>query len=58
MVVTVDTCSGPRAYAGLASSYAEKISDNWQRLNDSEWAREIETGAFPDVPFMNRVLSD
>jgi hypothetical protein len=57
MVVTVDTCSGPRAYVGLASSYAEKITENWQRLNDQEWSTMVVGGQFVDVPWMDRVLS-
>jgi hypothetical protein len=37
MVVAVPTCHGPRAYAGLASSYRELITDGWQRLDDAQW---------------------
>ena len=44
MVVTADTCSGPRAYVGLAFSYGETITENWRRLNDVEWAQEIAGG--------------
>lgn len=38
MIVVVDTCSGPRAYAGLASSYHEHVTQDFSRLSDSEWA--------------------
>jgi uncharacterized protein DUF3160 len=41
MVVTVDTCSGPRAYAGPISSYFEKVTEDWKRMDDKEWSREI-----------------
>jgi hypothetical protein len=58
MVVTVNTCSGPRAYAGLASSYAETITEGWKRLNDQDWARQIQSEGFHDVPWMERVLAD
>src|SRR5690606_19685597 len=37
MITTVETCSGPRAYAGLVSSYYERIEENWNRLTDPEW---------------------
>jgi hypothetical protein len=56
MVVTVETCQGPRAYAGLAFSYGERITDGWSRLNDTEWAAEIAKG-FPDAPWLSNVLS-
>ncbi len=41
MVVTIDTCTGPRAYVGLASSYYERITENFERLNDQEWSADI-----------------
>lgn len=37
MVTTVETCSGPRAYAGLVSSYYERIEEDWNRLTDPNW---------------------
>jgi hypothetical protein len=40
-VTTVDTCHGPRAYVGLVSSYFEKTTDGFHRLNDKEWAGEF-----------------
>ena len=58
MIVTVDTCSGPRAYAGLASSYAQIIEENWNRLNDNQWADRIKTGEFPDVPWMKPLFGE
>ncbi len=57
MVVSVDTCEGPRAYAGLASSYAEDIEENWTRLTDSEWSTKLSEGAFPDVPWMSPLFA-
>ncbi len=56
MVVTANTCEGPRAYAGLAFAYGELIKEDWERLNDDEWAQEIASG-FPDVPWMSDVLA-
>ena len=38
MIVTVETCDGPRAYVGLASSYRELVTENYLRLSDQEWA--------------------
>jgi hypothetical protein len=57
MVVTVDTCQGPRAYAGLAFSYGEQITENWSRLNDKAWSDELAKGPFPDVSWMSSVLA-
>lgn len=58
MVVTADSCQGPRAYVGLASSYGELITEKWERLNDSEWATTISQAPFPDAPWMNPLLSE
>jgi hypothetical protein len=57
MVVTANTCSGPRAYAGLAASYGEFVAENWERLNDEDWAAKISSEAYPDVPWMSSVLA-
>jgi hypothetical protein len=52
MVVTTDTCGGPRAYVGLASAYFEQITENFVRRTDPEWASSIQASAPPDVPWM------
>lgn len=47
MVVTANTCNGPRAYAGLVSSYFEEITDKYKRLDDPTWEKRFGTsGAF------------
>jgi hypothetical protein len=56
MVVTVDTCAGPRAYLGLASSYFEKVTDSFKRLDDREWAHEVNTATPADVPWMSDLV--
>ncbi len=56
MVVTVETCSGPKAYAGLASSYFEKITENFERLDDETWAADTEATTPDDVPWMKSLV--
>ncbi len=41
MVVTADTCNGPRAYVGLASSSFEITTKDFNRLNDEDWAKAV-----------------
>jgi hypothetical protein len=43
-VTTVDTCEGPKAYAGVASSYFETITENFERLDDPTWKARILPG--------------
>jgi hypothetical protein len=52
MYVTVDGCNGPRAYAGLVSSYFEKTTTNFQRLTDMEWSAQLMSTPPPDVAWM------
>jgi hypothetical protein len=52
LVVAVDTCAGPRAYVGLASSYFEKITDKYLRLDDATWAQDLNDATPPDVPWL------
>jgi hypothetical protein len=42
MVVTIEACDGPRAYVGLASSYYETITQNYQRLTDNDWEAALD----------------
>lgn len=57
MVVAVDTCSGPRAYAGLASSYFEKTTEDFERLTDEDWADSIRTANPADVAWMSDIVT-
>jgi Protein of unknown function (DUF3160) len=56
MVVTVNTCSGPRAYVGLASSYFERITDDFERLTDPAWASEVMDSAPEDPPWLRDLV--
>jgi hypothetical protein len=57
MTLTVDTCVGPRAYAGLAYSYHELITDDFERLNDEEWTQRASGGAPAEVPWAEPFLA-
>jgi hypothetical protein len=37
MVLAVDTCNGPTAYAGPVFSYYERVESGLNRLLDEEW---------------------
>ncbi|WP_437957315.1 DUF3160 domain-containing protein [Sorangium sp. So ce119] len=58
MVVTADPCGGaPRAFVGLASSYFETITGNFERMTDEAWADEIKSATPDDVPWMSDLVS-
>jgi hypothetical protein len=52
MVITAETCSGPRAYLGLASSYYEVVTKDFERLTDPIWAGKLGRGEVSDVPWV------
>ena len=56
MVVTTNGCSGPRAYVGLVSSYFEKITENFERLDDEQWSSDISAKTPDDVPWMQPIV--
>jgi hypothetical protein len=56
MVVTANTCAGPRAYAGLASSYYETITQNFDRLTDDRWQANFGANEPPDVSWVSDIL--
>ena len=57
MVVTFNTCSGPRAYAGVVSAYHETITTNFQRLTDEQWTNQIAASPPAEVPWMADLVS-
>jgi hypothetical protein len=59
MVVTVDTCDGPRAYVGVVHAYHEEITEDFERLTDEVWATRFENGGERpgDLPWMGPVLA-
>ncbi len=55
MVTTIETCDGPRAYVGLASSFHQVITENFKRLDDQAWAKEVQAGTVDDPEWMKDV---
>lgn len=55
MVATVDTCQGPRAYAGVTFAYHEKTTEKFERLTDEKWAEQV--GDASDVDWMAPILA-
>jgi len=53
-VVVVDGCGGPRAYAGLASSYFEETTESFERLTDDVWATRFTSA--PDPAWLGGVV--
>ncbi len=56
MVLSVDSCNGPRAYAGVVSSYFEQITQDFVRKTDEQWAGELQTATPVDVPWMQDLV--
>lgn len=55
MVATIDTCQGPRAYAGVTFAYHEKITEKFERLTDQEWSTQVSSAQ--DVDWMTPILA-
>jgi hypothetical protein len=56
MVVSIDTCAGPRAYAGIVFAYHEHLEPGFSRLTDEEWLQKLQSTAPGDVPWLAPVL--
>jgi hypothetical protein len=57
MVMTRETCAGPRAYAGIVMSYFEHLAAGLTRLDDEAWQSRLLTGTPPaDVPWLADAL--
>jgi hypothetical protein len=57
MVATANTCTGPKAYAGLVFAYYELTKDNFLRLTDDEWKQELTQNPPADVPWIKPVMA-
>jgi hypothetical protein len=58
MVMTVDTCQGPRAYAGAVFAYHEHLAEGFTRLTDEEWTSKLATDPPAEVPWLAPVLAE
>ncbi len=59
MVMTVDSCEGPRAYAGIVSAYHQVTEEGLTRLTDEEWKTRLLGGDLPlVVPWLAPILSE
>lgn len=57
MIVTAETCTGPRAYVGLASSYFEQVTKDFERKTDESWAEDLDAHTpIADVPWMRDLI--
>lgn len=56
MVVTVPTCTGVNAYAGLVSSYFEHVTGDFDRLTDERWQQQLQQSRPADVPWMTDLV--
>ena len=50
MVVTFETCMGPRAFVGLSLAYYETTTSNFTRLTDTEWQAMLAASPSPVMP--------
>ena len=57
MVTTVDTCGEQKAFVGLVSSYFERTTQNFERLDDETWASELYSGNPDDVAWMTDLVA-
>jgi hypothetical protein len=57
MTITVDSCTGPRAYAGMAYSYHELVTDDFERLDDAAWTERASQGTPAEVPWAESCIA-
>lgn len=56
LVVTVDTCAGPRAYAGLSTAYFEQTTADFARLTDADWEASLGSAPPDEVSWMESLV--
>lgn len=56
MVVTIDTCEGPRAYAGAVFAYHERLEPGLTRLTDEAWSERLTKASPTEVEWLSPAL--
>jgi hypothetical protein len=56
MVMTVDTCVGPRLYVGPAFAYHELPRGGLDRMTDSEWSAHVTNQNPDEAPWMQGIV--
>jgi hypothetical protein len=57
MALTVDSCTGPRAYVGMAYAYHELVTRDFERLTDEQWTQRAQSTPPADVPWMETIVA-
>jgi hypothetical protein len=55
-IVTIDSPGPPRAFAGVVSSYFERVTKDFHRLTDEEWQDEMRKGSIEDPVWLKSVV--
>jgi Protein of unknown function (DUF3160) len=55
--IAIDTCAGPRTFRGFVSSYFERVTETFQRLNDEDWLVELSQRPPPDVAWLGLLVA-
>ncbi|MCA9657087.1 MAG: DUF3160 domain-containing protein [Myxococcales bacterium] len=58
VVLTVEDCSGVRAFVGPGSSFHTVLTENYARMSDSEWKQKLEEGPQPRPKWTGSFLVD
>jgi hypothetical protein len=56
MLVRVDTCEGPRAYAGIVFSFHEVREPGLTRLTDNDWEARLQNEGATDPAWLAPAL--
>ncbi|HTV22169.1 MAG TPA: DUF3160 domain-containing protein [Polyangiaceae bacterium] len=57
MIVSIDTCAGPRAYAGVVHSFHEHLEPSLARLTDEQWLESLRQTPPAEEPWLAPVLA-
>lgn len=57
IVLTVDSCTGPRAYAGFVSAFHQDLASGLVRHTDEEWRERLSSAAVDDPGFVTPILA-
>lgn len=57
LVATIDRCGTPSAYVGMVLPYFERVTENFDRLDDVRWKQELDQKTPDEVPWMKDLVA-
>ena len=57
MITTVESCDGPRAYAGPVYATHRFVTESFERLTDQAWSQRYRAQGAAELPWLEDLIA-